>query len=319
MKLQGKIICGVIGVVLVGGVLIISNNITKQKEIREHESLIAEMEAESLNNQGNDMMASNESTSETLSDYDLEQQAYEQAWGKAPDGFRWDDDGNLVAISSDDMNSEEVLWSYLRALSILDFSSVKKYSSTSMVYNTYENYFSDSALGNTSYYQQFIRKVYKLVLTTLEVDGITNIAVFPDGTNIATVKVKLLDLTDKDFWRADENNLYQVLRGYNERETDNTKASQYLYDYIYENYEKGNVDKRSVTLEIKLTKVNKGGWLISDDTDLSMAISYENGVNIADYILECYNEWYEDTLEEEERIRESIEQSIEAEKNKETE
>lgn len=275
----------IIIIVVILAVIFIFSMVSKNKENKELEErrrLAQEEQQTSLQSTDN---------TQSLSQAELQQQSFVEEWGIPPEGFRWNNKGELVATSSESLTNEEVLWSYLRALSILDFSTVEKYSYISMVDSTYLSYFSGSSVGNASYYKQFIRKAYKYALTTLEVDSIGDMAVFSDGTCIATVKLKVLDLTDKDFWKVDENKIYETLKSYYEVEDDSAKAEQYIYDYIYEAYEKGLVDKRDVTIEIKLDKVNLGGWLVSDDTDLDMILRYDKGVNVADYIQKCYSDW----------------------------
>lgn len=303
----------IIGLIVL--VIIIFSTISSNKKKKELEERRAEVERqkelEQQQNQNN--------TGETLSRAELQQQEFIEEWGTPPEGFRWNNRGNLVAVSSEDLTCEEVLYSYLKALAILDFSTVEKYSYSSMVDSTYLNYFSDSSLGRTSYYNQFLRKEYKYALTTLEIDSIGNTAVFSDGTSIATVNLKVLDLTDKDFWKKNQDEIYTTLRNFYETEDDSAKAEQYIYDYIYQEYLNGSVGKRDVSVEIKLDKVNLGGWLVSDDTDLDMILRYDKGVNVADYIIECYNSWYkvkvkEEAQEERERIRQ--EQLKEREKSK---
>lgn len=294
--------------------IIIFSTISSNKKKKELEERRAEVERQKeLEKQ------QNQNTGETLSRAELQQQEFIEEWGTPPEGFRWNNRGNLVAVSSENLTCEEVLYSYLKALAILDFSTVEKYSYSSMVDSTYLDYFSDSSLGRTSYYNQFLRKEYKYALTTLEIDSIGNTAVFSDGTSIATVNLKVLDLTDKDFWKKNQDEIYTTLRNFYETEDDSAKAEQYIYDYIYQEYLNGSVGKRDVSVEIKLDKVNLGGWLVSDDTDLDMILRYDKGVNVADYIIECYNSWYkvkvkEEAQEERERIRQ--EQLKEREKSK---
>lgn len=303
----------IVGIIIL--IIIIFSTISSNKKKKELEERRAEVERqkelEQQQNQNN--------TGETLSRAEIQQQEFIEEWGTPPEGFRWNNRGNLVAVSSEGLTCEEVLYSYLKALAILDFSTVEKYSYSSMVDSTYLNYFSDSSLGRTSYYNQFLRKEYKYALTTLEIDSIGNTAVFSDGTSIATVNLKVLDLTDKDFWKKNQDEIYTTLRNFYETEDDSTKAEQYIYDYIYQEYLNGSVGKRDVSVEIKLDKVNLGGWLVSDDTDLDMILRYDKGVNVADYIIECYNSWYkvkvkEEAQEERERIRQ--EQLKEREKSK---
>ena len=288
----------IIILVVIIAILIIFSMVSKQRKLAEIEerNRLAQEEMERQEQLNTDTTGT-----ETLSMAELQQQSFIEEWGLPPEGFRWNNRGELVAVSSESMTSEEVLWAYLRALSILDFSTVEKYSYESVVADTYSSYFSESSIGNASYYKQFIRKAYKFALTSIEIDDVGNMAIFADGTSVATVKLKVLDLTDKEFWIKDKGVLFNKLRSYYETEGDSAKAEQYVYDYIYDAYEKGVIGKRDITVEIKLDKVNLGGWLVSDDTDLDMALRYDKGVNVADYIISCYDEWYRDIVIEESR------------------
>lgn len=283
----------IIILVVIIAILIIFSMVSKQRKLAEIEerNRLAQEEMERQEQLNTDTTGT-----ETLSMAELQQQSFIEEWGLPPEGFRWNNRGELVAVSSESMTSEEVLWAYLRALSILDFSTVEKYSYESVVADTYSSYFSESSIGNASYYKQFIRKAYKFALTSIEIDDVGNMAIFADGTSVATVKLKVLDLTDKEFWIKDKGVLFNKLRSYYETEGDSAKAEQYVYDYIYDAYEKGVIGKRDITVEIKLDKVNLGGWLVSDDTDLDMALRYDKGVNVADYIISCYDEWYRDIV-----------------------
>lgn len=272
-------------IVLVFVIIINASSCSKKKEIAERQSL-----ADAANQSVQQNMNVNPDAG--LSNSEIEQNAFIKAWGDPPDGFRWKDDGTLTAVSSDKLTSEDVIWSYLMGLSKLDFSTVQKYSSHSLVESTYSGYFSDSNLGSSSYYSQFLRKEYKYALTSIEVESVGNTAVFADGTSIVTVKLKILDLTDKDFWQVDKDEIFNKLKSVYTSEKDTAKAQQYVYDYIYSAYEDNKVGKRDITIELKLDKVSLGGWLVSDDTDLNSALKYEDGINVASYILEQYSEWY---------------------------
>lgn len=276
------IIIGAIILVIIIASTLSSN--AKKKEIAERR------EAAKAENNANLVVDENAGLSES----EIEQKAYIELWGQPQEGFRWNDNGELVAISSDNLTNEDVIWNYLRALSILDFSTVQKYSNHSLVEATYSGYFSDTNLGSASYFSQFLRKEYKYALTSIEVDSVGNTAVFADGTSIVTVKLKVLDLTNKDFWLEDKDMLFDKLKSLYVTEKDTTKAQQCVYDYIYSAYEDGKVGKRNITVEIKLDKVSLGGWLVSDDTDLSSALKYEDGVNVASYILDEYNKWFDE-------------------------
>lgn len=288
----------IIGAVIIAFIFIFSSYSKHRKQVELEERRKQVEQERELEEKRKQAENANNNT-ENLSKAELQQQAFIKEWGTPPEGFRWDKKGNLVATSSEELTSEEVLYSYLKALAILDFSTVEKYSYTSMVDSTYLGYFRESGLGKTSYYNQFLRKEYKYALTTLEIDSVGDVAIFSDGTSIATVNLKVVDLTDKDFWKNDKDTIFKTLRSYYETEDDSAKAEQYVYDYIYQAYQQDLVKKRNISVEIKLDKVNLGGWLISDDTDLDMALRYDKGVNVADYIIECYNDWYKVKVREE--------------------
>lgn len=215
-------------------------------------------------------------------------------YGNAPEGFEWDYLGNLVAVGNDDeATAEDVLYMYMRALSILDFSTASKYAEDSSVISSYEDYYTD--YGLTDYYSNFLRKQFKKSITSLEVEGVTDVAVFADGTKHITLSINLLDLTDKDFWQPVKEDLWQQLRVYKETEEDNVKLEQCVYDFIYQCYEDELVGKRNVTIELVVTKDNGGGWLIGSDTELNAMLQYENGVDVAAYILDEFDWWYQET------------------------
>lgn len=230
---------------------------------------------------------------------DIHSQIQEQLssqFGNAPEGFEWDYTGNLVALGNDDDSScEDVVYMFMRALSILDFSTAEKYSSDSKIVADYKNYYSDIANSLTDYYSSFLRKQFKKSITSLEINNISDKAVFADGSETVTISLNVLDLTDKDFWLKDKDSLYSTMRTYKETETDDVKMKQYVYDYIYSKYEDGTIGKRPITVELTVTKQNGGGWLVSGDGELCANLKYENGVNTAEYILSCFEKWYQDT------------------------
>ena len=282
--------------IIILGVIIVlfafSSWYSNYKEEKEHERLLAEEEA------ANSHTSTEATTTET--DYDAKMQAnLEEKYGIAPEGFEWDVLGNLIATTgSDDMTAEDVAYTYLRAISILDFSTAQKYASNSSVIETYTDYYGNVTRNIADYYSEFLRKQYKFALTTLEVEEISDVAVFADGSEYVSVKVKMIDLTDKDFWRKDMDLIYQNLYKFNKDESDSTKAEQYLYDYIYKAYENGDVPMRDVDVEIVLKKPNGAGWLIDNDGELSHMLSYEWGTDVANYIQSEYNVWsIEHTIE----------------------
>lgn len=219
------------------------------------------------------------------------QESLTEEYGVAPEGFEWDYMGNLVPIGTDTSSTvEEITYLFLRSLTILDFTTVEHYSQDSYVKDTYTSYY-NADYGITDYYSDFLRKQYKYALTTMTVDRIGDTAVFADGTEYITVYVNILDLSDKDFWREDQQTIFDNMEKFSEEDTDDTKMGQYLYDYIYTAYKEGKVKLKPTEVELVISKNANGGWLITNDRELDAALKYENGVDVANYIQNCYNDY----------------------------
>ena len=116
---------------------------------------------------------------------------------------------------------------------------------------------------------------------------------------VCTLTVSVLDLSDKDFWTADKDKIFEQLRVYRETEEDSVKLNQYVYDYILDAYTQGKIAKKSYTVDLVVSKENGGGWLVTGDKELCAILEYENGVDVAEYILDGFEDWYMDvTLQE---------------------
>lgn len=212
-----------------------------------------------------------------------------ESFGKVPDGFIWESDGTLLSLGDKSMSAEEVVYSYFRGLASLDISTVERYSRDSKVVESYSTYF-DSKNKNTDYMDQFLRNMYKECLLSLQIGGIDSNAVFAANKQVFTVKAKMLDLTNKDFWKKDEMEIYKNLYLYDQDESDTTKSDMYLYSYILDYYESGEALLRDVTFDITVEKYPDldSGWLVSIDNDVDDACSYKDGKLVVSYIKELY-------------------------------
>lgn len=287
----------IIAVGAVVGVIAIATAVSshnKQKEIDERiaaeQARLAAAEANSMDNE------------DEMSEEEEEKQMLIKLYGEPPEGFMWNDEGELYAISDENKTAEEVVYTYIRSLSIQDFSSAQKCARKSTIARSYSKFFEDATDAN--YYSLFLRKQYKFAITSIEILGVDDSAVFADGTTMVTMKLKVLDLTNKDFWQSKKDEIYKVLRTYRQTETDSVKADQYLYDFIYSSYENGLVGKKDITVSFKLVKKYGSGWLIEDDSELNHHLLYEEGVDVVPYIRECYSEWLEKTMEAEQEAKE---------------
>lgn len=279
-----QIIIGGIIIAVIGGGLAYSS----YKENKEYQKRLEEQQKaiEAQQQQSNEGVMSYE---------DAMQQSLVEQYGEPPEGFKWDILGNLVALSSDDMSAEDVIHTYIRSISILDFATAQRYASSSKIYDTYNNYYDEITNVVTDYYNQFLRKQYTFAIQSIENLGIESTATMADGTQVMSVKLNVLDLTDKDFWRDDMQEIYRQMRVFGESEEDDTKRDQYLYDYIYSKYEDGTIGKREVVCDFKVDKQRNGGWLITDDSELNAYLKYDQGNDIAQYIISAYNDWLQET------------------------
>lgn len=302
-KTQIIIFLAIIGIIVISS-LVSKHNADKEAAKRAEEAQ-AKVEAA--------LAQSSTGDNTNLSIHDQIQQQLAQQFGDAPEGFEWGYTGELVPLGNDDeATCEDVVYMYIRALSILDFSTAERYSIDSAVIKDYQNYYGIVSNSITNYYDNFLRKQFKTSLTSLEVESIKDTAVFSDGTEYVTLVVNALDLQDKDFWRGIEKDLWEQLRVYKETEEDDTKMEQYVYNYILDCYEDGSIGKRNYTIELVVSKGNGSGWLVSGDKELDAILTYENGIDVANYIIDAFEEWYMDTTlkEQIEEINNSITDSV---------
>lgn len=274
------VIIGVIVLIIVGYSQV--KSCQRKAEIAER-NRIAEEQAAAKNS---------ESNTPAVVDYEAKIQAnLVKKYGEPPEGFEWDTLGNLVSLTNDDsMSYEDVAYAFIRSCSILDFSTAGKYSLESYTIETFQDYF-QGVVAVTDYYENFLRKQYKFALTTLEVNSVNDIAIMADGTAILSINVSCLDLQDKDFWKVDQEKIFDELYYYDITEDDMTKANDYLYDYIYKAYEDGTVGKRSYDIDLVVSKNNGSGWYVSDDSELRDSLLYENGKDVAAYIKDLYKDY----------------------------
>ena len=239
---------------------------------------------------------------EVLTLEEKQQRKLVEKYGNPPEGFKWDLTGEAVPIA-DESSCEEVVFTFLRALSMLDFSTAQRYSSESSVISDYSDYYAEYTSGYTDYYDNFIRKQFKTSIESLETVGVGSNVVFADGTQYLTINVRALDLQNKDFWQEDREALFNELRTYKEVENDESKVEQRIYEYMLSKYDDGSVGKRDYTIELVLTKANGGGWLVSNDRELEAVLKYEHGVDVANFIKSEFLTWNTNKTIEDQRNR----------------
>lgn len=214
-----------------------------------------------------------------------------QSYGELPKGYIWDMDGTLLSLGDKDMSAEDVVYAYFRALSTLDMSTVQRYSRDSVVVETYEGYY-DEKDKSTDYMDSFMRSMYSECLKSIKVNEIEDTTVFANNKQVFSVNVSMIDLTNKDFWYKDKEEIYKNLYMYDSEESDSTRGDMYLYDYILDYYKSDSVKTRDVSVDITVQKYPDldSGWLVSIDTDVDDACKYSEGKLVVSFIKEEYQD-----------------------------
>lgn len=225
---------------------------------------------------------------ESLSEAELQQRELIKVYGEPPEGFRWNANGDLIALGDSTKTPEDVGYAYIKALSQLEFATASKYASNAIIPDNYNAMYQNPSTMGIS---QFTRSLYKEVLLSIEINEIKNVAIFDNGRYILTFSLNILDLTDKEFWMKDMESIYLNLYSYSTGEGDTSKANQYLYNYLLDYYSSDSAKKRTVSVDLVLDKVNRGGWLVSSDLDLDSLCRYQNGAVVSDFIWQCYTKW----------------------------
>lgn len=219
-------------------------------------------------------------------------------FGAPPEGYVLNQDGTLQSLGDPKMSSEDAMYAYMRSLSLLDFSTVQKFSRKSSVVKSYDEFF-NSKTSSSDYKDAFIRKMYKEALLSIEILGVENQSVFADNKVVYTLKLRMLDLTNKDFWLEDREEIFKNLSTM-DNEGDSTKAEQYIYDYVINKYSE-NRDKitREVRLDLTLEKFADlgSGWLVSIDKELDDSLRYKDGKLFTTYVLEQFRLYKQENRE----------------------
>ena len=223
-----------------------------------------------------------------LTPFEEEQKRLIRKYGEAGEGYYWSDEGTRMALGDQNLSETEVLRTFLRSLSTLDFATAQKYAYKDQVLKTLNGYFKSDA--EFTYSESFKKGMYQQFLLSLEIEGIENQATFADDKSSVTVKLKALDLSNKDFWKEDREGLLKGIYSYRKTEADSTKARNFLYEYVSNYWKSELAQKKTITVNITLMKTGAGGWLVSNDMDLDNYAKYSEGETVINNILKEYDE-----------------------------
>lgn len=286
VKSHKKSTFAIIGVILFIILMVSANNHAKQKKLKEQQASTEQVSTEESSN--------SKSYTEGTDAYLMSMQPeLRKSFGTPPEGFIWDLNGKGISLGDKSKSSEDVLYTYIRALSTLDLATAQKYSRDAKVVETYNDYFSKANANQAEYQEQFMRNMYKQALTSMEITGVESSSKFASNKSVYTVTISMLDLTAKDFWEKDKDNLFKKLSGYESKENDSTKLEIFLYDYILNYYKTPTAVKRTVSMDITLERYPDidSGWLVSIDKDIDDAAKYNNGTLVTNYITEQFRQW----------------------------
>lgn len=286
VKSHKKSTFAIIGVILFIILMVSANNHAKQKKLKEQQASTEQVSTEESIN--------SKSYTEGTDAYLMSMQPeLRKSFGTPPEGFIWDLNGKGISLGDKSKSSEDVLYTYIRALSTLDLATAQKYSRDAKVVETYNDYFSKANANQADYQEQFMRNMYKQALTSMEITGVESSSKFASNKSVYTVTISMLDLTAKDFWEKDKDNLFKKLSGYESKENDSTKLEIFLYDYILNYYKTPTAVKRTVSMDITLERYPDidSGWLVSIDKDIDDAAKYNNGTLVTNYITEQFRQW----------------------------
>ena len=288
VKSHKKSTGALVGVLLLIVLMVAANNHAKQKQLEQQKAETAKIAKE------NEVQDKDRSYVEGTDAYLMSMQPeLRKSFGTPPNGFIWDLNGKGISLGDKSKSSEDVLYSYIRALSTLDLATAQKYSRDAKVVETYNDYFSKANANQADYQEQFMRNMYKLALTSMEITGVESSSKFASNKSVYTVTISMLDLTAKDFWESDRENLFKKLSGYESKENDSTKLEIFIYDYILNYYKTPTAVKRTVSMDITLERYPDidSGWLVSIDKDIDDAARYNNGTLVTNYITEQFRQW----------------------------
>lgn len=247
---------------------------------------------------GETELQSTETTSATptattgqLDSNDIKQKSLVRKYGEPPKGFKWGDNGTLIALGDSELSAEDIMYAFVKGCTMLDFATAERYSDKSSVVGTYRKYFEKNDDDSThSTDVSYERNIYKSVLTTLSIESINDTAVFADGETAFNLSVRCIDLSNKDFWKKDKKKIFNKLWDLYEVQDDKEMVVDYLYSYISDYYTSKDVVTTVRDMDIRVGR-GEDGFLVIDDTDFNAICTYKDGVQVQEDILTSYDSW----------------------------
>lgn len=222
-----------------------------------------------------------------VSEFDKETEKLRTKCGEPPAGFRWGDGCTQIAVGKEGMSDEDVLFTYLRALSLLDLETAEKYSYKTDVIKQYSKLY--DVEKDYSFLNEFKRAMYTETLGSMQLQGISKRTPFADKRRVIHMKVNMYDMQDRDFWLKDKDKIFDALSKYKVSESDTGKAKEYLFQYTKDYFASGKAKRKVIEIPITVEQTTDGTWLVVDDSTLNAICDSGDSETIVNYILERYS------------------------------
>ena len=221
------------------------------------------------------------------------QESLKSSYGAPPEGFIWSMSGEPISLGDKDKEPEDVVYTYLQALSKLNMDTAEFFSRGSDVVKSYKEFYSETFNVTGDYKLEFEREIYKQGMLSLEILGIDNTAVFAENKNTYTVKARIVDLSNKDFWKSEEEKFLGNLYYLDKNEGDSAKMDAAIYNAILTYYKSPGVKKRDISFDVTVQRYPDldSGWLVSTDLTLDSELRYKDGNAVVNYINQQYQDF----------------------------
>lgn len=230
------------------------------------------------------------------------QNSLNQKYGQPPQGYIWDNLGNPLSLGVADMSSEDVVYTYVQALSKLDVGVAQKLSRGTRTVATLSD-FSNSKLSSSQVdlAKNYERDVLSASLLSMKNEGVETTSVYAENKRVYNVNITLIDLSDKTFWEKDRDAIMDTVYNLDRNQSDLTQAQQYVNNYVLDYYKSGEAKTRTVTVALTLEKYPdlNTGWLVSIDDDLNTYATLDDGKPVNEFIMSEYRQYKQQRMVEE--------------------
>lgn len=188
--------------------------------------------------------------------------------GKPPEGFVWGRDKKLWSLGDPNMNEDDAVTGYLRALQLLDIQQAQFLSHDSKVLETYESLNANKSKVTDVEYQ---REAFVAGMQSIEVTSIQSSAGQADNKKTYNIDISIVDFSDTSFVDTKKAEWFETMYRKDVLEGNNASAEQYIQTELTRHYSSPEAKKKSekISLGVEKLKEINSGWLVRGDTSLN--------------------------------------------------